>query len=230
MCVSRASSLDTRSEQSVRWPRSVRRPWVAATARSDGIAARSPPAPASLRQTTVAPASTSAAAASATRSTAAERPSSASNVASTTSCSSAASPSGVTRNDGSTTSGGRRTLHAERRARADERRDRHHGALAVVVDRRVRDLREALPKVRRERPSASRERRDRRVVAHRVDGLLPRLRDRPQHQAQLLSRVAVERVPARGHPRAPARARPALRTAGSRRPSRRTACATRGRG
>ncbi len=39
------------------------------------------------------------------------------------------------------------------------------------------------------------ERRDRRVVAHRVHGIPSGLRDRPQHQAQLLPRVPVERMP-----------------------------------
>ncbi len=87
-----------------------------------------------------------------------------------------------------------RPLGVERRPCADERRDRHHGPLAVMVDRRVRHLREALAEVRREGPCAAGEGRDRRVVAHRVDGVLAGLRDRSQHQAELLARVPVERM------------------------------------
>ena len=104
MCVSRASSLETRSEHAVRRPRSTSRPCAAATASSEGIGARDPPAARSLMHTAVAPPAARSAHASATRSTAAERPSSASKVASTSAGSSAASPSGVTRNDGSATS------------------------------------------------------------------------------------------------------------------------------
>ena len=194
MCVSRASSLETRSEHAVRRPRSTSRPWAAATASSEGIAARDPPAAWSLMHTAVAPPAARSAHASATRSTAAERPSSASKVASTSAGSSAASPSGVTRNDGSATSGASGPSASMRRPWADERRDGHHRALPLVVDRRVRDLREALPEVRREGPCAAGQRRDRRVVAHRVDGVATGLRDRPEHQAQLLAGVAVQRV------------------------------------
>ena len=86
-------------------------------------------------------------------------------------------------------------LRPERRAGTDERRDRHHGALAVVVDRRVRDLRELLAEVGRERPRTAGERCDRCVVAHGVDRLLARLRDRAEHEAQLLAGVAVQRLP-----------------------------------
>jgi hypothetical protein len=64
-----------------------------------------------------------------------------------------------------------------------------------MVDRRIRDLCEALAEVRRERPRAARERGDRRVVPHRVHGVAPRLRDRTEHQAQVLARVAVQGMP-----------------------------------
>ena len=48
-----------------------------------------------------------------------------------------------------------RPLRVERRTGPDEGRDGHHRALAVVVDRRVRHLREALSEVRRERAAAA---------------------------------------------------------------------------
>ena len=87
-----------------------------------------------------------------------------------------------------------RAVRVVRRARADERRDGHHRALPLVVDRRVRDLREALPEVRRERTCAAGQRRDRRIVSHRVDRVATGLRDRSEHEAQLLAGVAVQRV------------------------------------
>ena len=87
-----------------------------------------------------------------------------------------------------------RPLRFDRGPRADERRHGHHGALPVVVDRGVRHLGEPLAEVGRERACTPGERRDRRVVAHRVDGVAPALRDRAEHEAQLLARVAVQRV------------------------------------
>ena len=87
-----------------------------------------------------------------------------------------------------------RALRVERRASADEGRDGHDRPFAVVIDRGVRHLCEALPEVRRKRPPPSRERRDRGVVAHRVDGVLTRLRDWPQHERELFARVAVKHV------------------------------------
>ncbi len=89
---------------------------------------------------------------------------------------------------------GQRPLSVDRRPRADERGHGHHGALAVVVDRRVRHLREPLAEVGGERPCTAGKRRDRRVVAHRIDGVPSGLRDRAEHEAQLLARVAVQRV------------------------------------
>ena len=89
---------------------------------------------------------------------------------------------------------GQRALGLGLRARPDQRRDRHHRALAVVIDRGVRHLGEPLPEVRRERSRAAGERRDRGVVSHRVHGIAARLGDRAQHEAELLARVAVQRV------------------------------------
>ena len=60
----------------------------------------------------------------------------------------------------------------QRRACAEQRLQRHHAALAQVVDRRVRHLREALAEERVERPRAPGERRQRGVVAHRRDRLV----------------------------------------------------------
>ena len=51
---------------------------------------------------------------------------------------------------------------------------RHHEPLPQVVDRRVRHLGEALAQIRRRGPSRAGERRDRRVVAHRRDGVVRR--------------------------------------------------------
>ena len=142
----------------------------------------------------VAPSSASAAHASETRSTARPRPSSASKVASTSAGSSAASPAGVTRNDGSATSGASGPSASIAGRGPTSVATRHHGALPVVVDRGVGHLGEPLAEVGRERACTPGERRDRRVVAHRVDGVAPALRDRAEHEAQLLARVAVQRV------------------------------------
>src|SRR5258708_28611003 len=56
-------------------------------------------------------------------------------------------------------------LAEQRRTRTEQRLDRHRLALADVVDRRVRHLREALAGERRQRPRAGCERRDRPGVA-----------------------------------------------------------------
>ena len=56
-------------------------------------------------------------------------------------------------------------LHEQRCARAEDDAERHREALADVVDRRVRHLREALPKVAVERAGAAGEQRERGVVA-----------------------------------------------------------------
>ncbi len=56
---------------------------------------------------------------------------------------------------------------------ADEAHERHHELLAQRVNRRVGHLGEELLEVREEQLRPAREHRERRVVAHRADGLLP---------------------------------------------------------
>ena len=194
MCVSRVSSDETRSEHVVRSPRSTSRPCAAATARSEGTGARSPPVAASVRaedgraglgegDCPVGDALDRGAKAFG----GGER---------RVDLVGLERREAVGRDEERGQDGERRqpALGVEGRARADQRRDGHDRSLAVVVDRGVRDLREALPEVRRERPPSSRERRDRGVVAHRVDGVLARLCDRAQHERELFARVAVEHV------------------------------------
>ena len=79
-------------------------------------------------------------------------------------------------------------------ARAEQRRDGHDEALAQVVDRGIRHLREALSKVGRERTGTAGQRRDRRVVAHRRDRIVAGLGERAEHRVELLAGVAVEDV------------------------------------
>ena len=62
-------------------------------------------------------------------------------------------------------------------------------ALSQVVDRWVRDLREALLEVGVQGPRPAGERRQRRVVAHRRGRLVGVRRDRPQDLHELLARV-----------------------------------------
>jgi hypothetical protein len=69
----------------------------------------------------------------------------------------------------------------------DLRLQRHHHALAQRVDRRVRDLRELLPEIVVQRADAARHERQRRIVAHRADGLGLALAQRPQHFLALLA-------------------------------------------
>ena len=61
-----------------------------------------------------------------------------------------------------------------------------------MVDRGVRHLREALAQIGRQRTCPAGERRDRRVVPHRVDGVVAGLRERPEHGGDVLAGVAVE--------------------------------------
>ena len=87
----------------------------------------------------------------------------------------------------------RRAVDAEHvDARPEQRCHGHDEALAEVVDRGVRHLREALSEVGGERARAAGERCDRGVVAHRRDGVVAGLRQRAEHRVQLLARVAVE--------------------------------------
>jgi hypothetical protein len=65
--------------------------------------------------------------------------------------------------------------------RPDEGEQAHHQLLADRIDRRVRDLREVLLEIGVEQLRLRRERRDRRVRAHRADGFLAGHRHR-RHQ------------------------------------------------
>ena len=94
----------------------------------------------------------------------------------------------------------------ERRPAAENGAQRHDEALAQVVDRRVGDLGEALLEVVIERTRPSRERRQRRVVAHRVGGVVRVGRDRAEEHHELLARVAEGRLAGGQAPRRGARA------------------------
>ena len=63
-----------------------------------------------------------------------------------------------------------------------------------MVHRRVRHLREPLSQVIEDRTAVPAECRDRRVVAHRERGLLPVRGGRPDHHAQVLTRVPVQHL------------------------------------
>ncbi len=76
------------------------------------------------------------------------------------------------------------------RPRPDEGEQAHHQLLADRVDRRVRYLREVLLEIGVEQLRLQRERRDRRVGAHRADGLLPGHRHRRHQQPHILGGVA----------------------------------------
>ncbi len=90
-----------------------------------------------------------------------------------------------------------RALDEDRRAIAEQRPEREDEPLAEVVDRRVRDLCEALAEERVQRTCAARERRQRSVVAHRR-GRLVRVRGgRAENRPQVLLRVAEGGVPRR---------------------------------
>ncbi len=76
------------------------------------------------------------------------------------------------------------------RTRTDERDEAHHQLFADRVDRRVRHLREVLLEVGVQQLRLRRQRRDRRVGAHRADGFLALLRHRRQQELDALLRVA----------------------------------------
>ena len=76
------------------------------------------------------------------------------------------------------------------RARADERHEAHDELFADRVDRRVRHLREVLLEVGVQQLRLRRQRRDRRVGAHRADGFLAALGHRRHQELQALLRVA----------------------------------------
>ena len=71
----------------------------------------------------------------------------------------------------------------------------HHDRLPDRVDRRVRDLREELLEVGVEQRRAVGEHGEREVVAHRADRLLGVQRQRREHRAQILLRVAEGELP-----------------------------------
>ena len=87
-----------------------------------------------------------------------------------------------------------RALGEQGSAASEHGSQRHDEALAQVVDRRVRDLGEALLEVVVERSRAAGERRERGVVAHRVRRIVGVRGDRPQELDDLLARVAVQRL------------------------------------
>jgi hypothetical protein len=74
----------------------------------------------------------------------------------------------------------------QRRPGADDGLERDHDALALGVDRWVRDLREGLPEVRAHGAGATREDGHGRVVAHAPDGFLARRRHGLDDDPQLL--------------------------------------------
>ena len=73
---------------------------------------------------------------------------------------------------------------------AERGEERHHQALADRVDRRVGDLGKELAEVGVEQAGTKREHRERRVVAHRADGLGTILDHRLEDHVELLARVA----------------------------------------
>ena len=75
-------------------------------------------------------------------------------------------------------------------ARADERDQAHHQLLADRIDRRVGDLGEVLLEIGVEQLRLVGQRRDRRVVAHRADGLLAGDRHRGHQQLEVFLGVA----------------------------------------
>ena len=76
------------------------------------------------------------------------------------------------------------------RPRPDERDQAHDQLLADRIDRRVRHLREVLLEVGVQQLGLVRQHRDGRVVAHRADRLLARVRHRRHQELQALLRVA----------------------------------------
>ena len=92
--------------------------------------------------------------------------------------------------------------------RAQAGLQRHHDLLAQRIDGRVGDLRELLAEVVVQRARLARQHRQRRVVAHRGDRLLPLLGQHPQHLLALLVADAEQLLaaaPPRRRPRLPVR-------------------------
>ena len=76
------------------------------------------------------------------------------------------------------------------RPRADDRNEAHDELLADRIDRRVRHLREILLEIGEQQLRLVRQRRDRRVVAHRADRLLALRRHRRHQHPQVFLGVA----------------------------------------
>ena len=76
------------------------------------------------------------------------------------------------------------------RPRSDDRDETHHQLLANGVDRRVGDLRKVLLEVGKKLLGTVRQRRDRRVVAHRARGFLADGRHRRQQDVDVFLRIA----------------------------------------
>ena len=168
-CVSRGSSLATTSDARVRSPRATRRWCTAPTASSAGIGARS--SPRRRRRTGAAPRRRATAASASAREPLAGRragPRSRANVASSAVGASASSADGKRKKLSSSISRAASGPRVRSGARAPSSvRRRHHEPLAQVVDRRVRDLREALLEVRGSGRARLASGGERGVVAHR---------------------------------------------------------------
>ncbi len=90
----------------------------------------------------------------------------------------------------------RRAFEVEQvRPRPDDRDEAHDDLFADRVDRRVRHLREVLLEVGEQDLGLVRQRRDRRVGAHRADGFLAQRRHRRHQELQVFLRVAVHLLP-----------------------------------
>ena len=83
----------------------------------------------------------------------------------------------------------------QRRAGSEQRSERHHGAFAQVVDRRIRNLRKPLAEIRRDGTGAACKGWQCRVVAHRRRRLVPLARGGAEQEVQILLRVARSRLP-----------------------------------
>src|SRR5881628_1133305 len=86
-----------------------------------------------------------------------------------------------------------RPVGQQRAPTPDVHPQRHDQRLAQRVDRRVRDLREALAEIRVQAGWDARERRDWRIVAHAPHGVVPLATHRLEHVAQVLE------APPEGH-------------------------------
>ena len=79
-------------------------------------------------------------------------------------------------------------------SRAEQNPQRHHRLFAQRIDRGIGDLRETLPQVSVDPARRAAERRDRDIVAHRVDGLGSGLRHHVDDEFHVLRAPTVEGV------------------------------------